>query len=417
MAALRSWGNDEVVFSGAGNPDAGGHRDFSVLLVVKNVSGLKAGRYEIRQPKSWETAPRRRGTDGIDEVVLPSPLALTSADKSGTWYWWDIKVAEVGPKQERKTVSSFFTRTTGDGSVPGEFRRLGVSIVRESKREYRLILWGEDPGTAHWLRIGVVSIGHGTQSSLRPIVKSVFLPFAFAIDFGLVPLAFTVFVAGVFLGTRRSVPVTLAVLGAVFLAAYPAARISVAWERADIQRANSPLASMPLDSLRSSAGREFTVTIPGDRQWRRIVRHMGPPSFLVVPATNEEVWKRQTYAAREVGLSLRVARDGSVVALTPTSDTPYWYSSYTTNNGFKFAAEAGDRIAIEARVTGSSLPPNSRLIVVANWGHLNMWDWADGAAMGQGLLMFVASIAAGLGVVLIGGAVLIAPIWWKREDC
>jgi hypothetical protein len=187
----------------------------------------------------------------------------------------------------------------------------------------------------------------------------------------------------------RSVPIMLAVVGAVFLAAYPAARISVARERADIQEANSPVVSLPLDSLQSPAGREVTVTIPSDSQWRRIIRRMGPPSFVVVPGTSREVWKRQTYAAREVGLSLRLTRNGSVVTLTPTSDAPYTYSAYTTNNGFKFAAEAGDRITVWARVTGSSLPRDSQLLLVANWGHLNMWDWADGASIAHGFLMLV----------------------------
>ena len=69
-AALLSWGKDEVAFVGAGNANAGGHRDFSVLLSVRNVAGTENGLYEVRQPTSWDTAPRRHGEDGIDEVVL-----------------------------------------------------------------------------------------------------------------------------------------------------------------------------------------------------------------------------------------------------------------------------------------------------------------------------------------------------------
>jgi hypothetical protein len=128
------------VLFGAGNANAGGHRDFSVLLSVKNVAGLENALYEVRQPKSWDTAPRRHGDDGIDEVVLETPLSLTSARNSGEWYWWNIKISQVAPSRTRNRVSSFFTRTTGDGSVPGEFRRLGVSIVRDSNRVYRTLI-------------------------------------------------------------------------------------------------------------------------------------------------------------------------------------------------------------------------------------------------------------------------------------
>jgi hypothetical protein len=206
---------------------------------------------------------------------------------------------------------------------------------------------------------------------------------------------------------------TLTVLGVVFLAAYPLVRLSELRERSDIHRALSPLVDAPLDSLRSTAGREFALTIPSDSQWRRIVRRMGRPAFLVVPATSEEIRNRQTYAASNVGLSLRVTRNGSPVTVTPTSDTPYGYSAYTQNNGFQFTAEAGDRIALWAQVTGSQLPQESNLIMVADWGGLNTWDWVDGAAIGYGVLTLLSSVAAALGLALIGSAIVVG---WRRRS-
>jgi hypothetical protein len=140
---------------------------------------------------------------------------------------------------------------------------------------------------------------------------------------------------------------------------------------------------------------------------------MGPPAFLAVAVTTEEMSNRQTYAASDVGLSLRVTRNGFPVTLAPTSDTPYAYSAYTQNNGFKFTAEAGDRIALWTRVTGSQLPPKSNLILVADWGNLNTWDWVDGAAMGYGFLTLLSSVAAALGLALIGGGVVVG---WRRRS-
>lgn len=406
-AALRSWGTDEVVLYGAGNANVGGHRDFSVLFLVKNVVGLENGKYEVRQPPLWETAPRRRGRDGIDEVELRSPPIIERARHDGEWGWWDIKVVDVPLGKAQNPVSSFFKRTTGDGSVPGEFRRIGVSVIRGSSRDYRLMLWGEDPATDHWLRIGVVPVGRGSQSAARAFVKFVVLPFAFAIDVGLVPLAFAVLLLAVFLAVGRSVPVTLTAVGALFLACYPFVLISHAREQADIARALSPLASMPLDALQTPGGREFELTIPTDRQWQRIVHRMGPPSFLVVPANTADIDNRRTYAARELGVSVSVTRSGSAVTLTPTSDTPYAYSADTKNNGFKFAAEAGDRVVISAQMEASTVPPKTALIVVPNWGGLNMWDWMDGAAISHGIEELLSLVAVALGLLLIGSAVLV----------
>jgi hypothetical protein len=179
------------VLVGAGNADAG-PRDASVVLSVRNVAGLENGLYEVRQPKSWDTARHRQGDDGIGEVVLDTPLSLASARNSRQSGWWDIKVSQVAPSRARDRVSSFFTRTTGDGSEPGELRRLGVSIVRDSNRAYRLILWGEDPDTDRWLRIGFVPVGQGTQSSFRTIANAFLLPVALAVDIAVIPLAYAV---------------------------------------------------------------------------------------------------------------------------------------------------------------------------------------------------------------------------------
>jgi hypothetical protein len=95
--------------------------------------------------------------------------------------------------------------------------------------------------------------------------------------------------------------------------------------------------------------------------------------------------------------------------VTPTSDTPYAYSADTQNNGFKFAADVGDRVDISAQVAASNVPAKTTLIVVANWGGLNTWDWVDGAAIGYGIAGLLSLVAAGVGLTLIAAAaVLIA---------
>jgi hypothetical protein len=124
----------------------------------------------------------------VDAAPQP-PLSLAPADDVIGWGWWDIKVAEVDPDRVREPVTSFFDRTSGDGSKPGDFRRLGASVVRRSGREYQAIVWGENATANRWMRLGTVTIGHGSQFSGRKAVEVVALPVAFATDVVIFPFA------------------------------------------------------------------------------------------------------------------------------------------------------------------------------------------------------------------------------------
>jgi hypothetical protein len=184
---VSTWADDEVVVTGAGSGE--GHQDFSILFAVKNVAGLKDGTYEIRPPTAWESAPRTLAADGIVDAAPQPPLSLAPADDVIGWGWWDIKVAEVDPDRIRDPVTSFFDRTSGDGSKPGDFRRLGASVVRSSGREYHVIVWGEDAATNHWLRLGTVTVGHGSQLPGRKATQVVAFPVALVADVVIFPFA------------------------------------------------------------------------------------------------------------------------------------------------------------------------------------------------------------------------------------
>jgi hypothetical protein len=117
-------------------------------------------------------------------------------------------------------------------------------------------------------------------------------------------------------------------------------------------RTQEPLLSVPLEQLHTSRQGGFDVAIPIDAQWKRIEARRGPAAFLIVAASNKYEAGRQTYALSSVGLALRVKRNGSDASLTPTRETPFGYSSYTPNNGFKFAADPGDRIHVGPEMVG-----------------------------------------------------------------
>jgi hypothetical protein len=58
----------------------------------------------------------------------------------------------------------------------------------------------------------------------------------------------------------RIIATGVGLVGVVFLAVFPLTRIATARERADIDRALTPLVSMPLDRLQTPAGRILDLT-------------------------------------------------------------------------------------------------------------------------------------------------------------
>jgi hypothetical protein len=206
--------------------------------------------------------------------------------------------------------------------------------------------------------------------------------------------------------TAKFGSVLLALAGVALITILPVARSIAARDQADIQRALVPLLEVSLDALRSRDGHGFELNIPADDQWTRLVRHLGTPTFLIVPATPRTEPNRHTLASATVGLELHAIRNGVELTLTPTTDTPYLYSSDTGNSGFVFTANSGDRIGITARVTAAAVPSGSLLFVVPNWKQFSVWDWAEGAPIGALIFQFGALLAfcAGLVCLLAAGA-------------
>lgn len=178
--AVFSWAEDEVVVSGAGSGDE--HQDFSILFSVKNIVELPDGRYEVRPPAGWDQLSRTHADDGVVEVRFPAPLQLLDAEEVIGWSMWDIKVADLSLLDAEAPVCASFSRTSGDGSTPGVYPRLGASVVHDTDRLYRVVVWGEDLNTDRWLRLGEIRVGHGSQSRYRWVGEFVALPVAFAVD-------------------------------------------------------------------------------------------------------------------------------------------------------------------------------------------------------------------------------------------
>jgi hypothetical protein len=183
---VREWGDDEVVVSGAGTGE--GNREFSILLSVKNITGVSEGRYEIRPPADWSRLPRVGSPDDVLDVTLKTPLDLKDARDVGRWGPWNLRVCEVPVGSSSGSVKALFEGKTTDGPDLNDFARLGATVLRAPDRSYRVVMWGEDSAEDRWLRLGTVPIGQGTQSPLRKPVEFILLVFAFLVDLVAVPL-------------------------------------------------------------------------------------------------------------------------------------------------------------------------------------------------------------------------------------
>jgi len=191
---------------------------------------------------------------------------------------------------------------------------------------------------------------------------------------------------------------------------YPLTRTATARERADIERALTPLLSVALDQFQTPAGRTLELSIPNDDQWKRIAKRIGSPSFLVVPASTLSEPSAHTYAPSRIGLSLRLRRNGTDVVLTAiTTPESYTVGRYTTD-GFKFAAGPGDLVNIEVRVAASNVPSRTVLLVMPDWGG-RVSGWAEGAGLEAAIKPFLALASVVVGIVFLWWAVTIA---WGR---
>jgi hypothetical protein len=203
---------------------------------------------------------------------------------------------------------------------------------------------------------------------------------------------------------RLAIAVLLGALGAfVTWQAYPP-RDSLHWAvvGADIDRALHPFVNVAAADLRADTDRRADFVVPMDQQWRRIQQRMGPPDFIVSvgrPRTPDRM--SIAYSVDDLHLNARVTRNGAAVPLELTGGLPWGYSSSTNQQSYKFAASPGDTISVRLALAGGAPPAHARVMVVAYWPGLEMWDWLDGAAMSQGISELLMPAMFGFGLLLV----------------
>jgi len=170
--------------------------------------------------------------------------------------------------------------------------------------------------------------------------------------------------------------------------------------RADIRRALRPLASIPFDAVTDGREHALEFAVPADPQWNRITRRLGTPVFLLMVATDPEGSHPEAYSVSEAGMTARATSNGQPVSLALTRDVAYGYSFTSNQTAYQFAGRSNDALEVFVRTTGSRPHRDARVMVFAHWNPIEVWDWTDGTAMGQGFYELFAPFFAAFGLFL-----------------
>jgi hypothetical protein len=193
----------------------------------------------------------------------------------------------------------------------------------------------------------------------------------------------------------------IALLGVALL--FPGARYWVdVWISDPIRPADGPiafqrLAEIPLSAAVRDRGVEFTVTIPSDAAWRRVIRWWGDPGYfigIVSPGPKSRVESLQDLGARAE------ARIGGQPVPLELTNAPYGYSTDGRPAGLSFRAPPGSVVWIH--LTVEKLPvPASDLVVEPHWT-VGTKDHLVGLYLAEDLPVLAnTSVVAGVITILI----------------
>jgi hypothetical protein len=168
---LLAWGHDEVTVHAG-------------MIEVKNVPTLEDGGYFVVVPTAWSQQAVRPSEDGVLELSSLMLLSLQRQREGSiphvdgfTPFLFELDMDDVRPDSAVENVPA--------GAI-------GACVEERSGRMFHVSVFGADPARHRWIRLGVIDVGPGSQSGMRPSISYVGLPFAVAADFVLVPLGWIV---------------------------------------------------------------------------------------------------------------------------------------------------------------------------------------------------------------------------------
>lgn len=172
----------------------------------------------------------------------------------------------------------------------------------------------------------------------------------------------------------------------------------------DVGSAFRPVARLKLDSLKPESTVRLIFIVPHTAQWSRIRRAWGDQGYAAYGVEMRAHNHRWILPYSDLGLDLKVAREGEQMRLEKLEGTPYGHSSETSDSGVLFRPSPGDELEIS--ITRRSASPAQGELVIAPYWDGYAKDHIVGAMIDSELRTYAWGMAI-LGIVsLIAGASL-----------
>lgn len=168
---------------------------------------------------------------------------------------------------------------------------------------------------------------------------------------------------------------------------------------ADVGRALTPFASVPLDSVGKQPLTVMKVVIPDNAQWQRIRRKWGTPEFTISAVSSN---RQIAYCLADLKMGIEIYLHGKPIQ-TEISIPPYGYSAYCNGSSLRFRAASGTELQVAISRTGQRPLPSGEVIVIGYWFATK--DWLVSNELDKELFRPIAIAASILGFVLIGLAI------------
>ena len=190
-------------------------------------------------------------------------------------------------------------------------------------------------------------------------------------------------------------------------------------EDADV--AFTPVARLPLDSLKKAGSASLIFGVPATDQWARIRDGWGDPGYIVFGFAEKD--NSFVLSWSSLGVEVTASTGRGPLDVEAVEQVPYAYSSRAQDPGLVFRPQPGEKVRLDITVRNPSALPDGELVVRANWD--SNVDRAVGIAFSVDVRRYVRWCSI-CGVVLLVAAALIrtdrerrdrpASGRWRRSD-
>jgi hypothetical protein len=171
----------------------------------------------------------------------------------------------------------------------------------------------------------------------------------------------------------------------------------------DADLAFTPVARLPLDSLKRTGAASLIFGVPSSDQWARIRDGWGDPGYIVFAFAERDSSSVLSWSS--LGVEVTASTGRGPLGVEAAEQVPYAYSSRAQDPGLVFRPQPGEKVRLDITVRNPSALPDGELVVQANWNSSAI-NRAVGIAFNVDVRRYVKWCSI-CGVVLLMAAALI----------